>query len=61
MCYLTFTDERTSSAVAVAAAARGILFKRTAYNFMSLAHADVLVDDILARLDSALEAVSRTC
>jgi glutamate-1-semialdehyde aminotransferase len=61
MCYLTFADERVSSAVAVACAARGLLFKRAAYNFMSLAHTDEMVDDVVGRLESALEAVSRTC
>jgi glutamate-1-semialdehyde 2,1-aminomutase len=61
MCYLTFADEPVSSAVALTAARRGLLFKRTGYNFMSLAHTDEVVDEILARLESALDAVNRTC
>src|SRR5207248_4880973 len=61
MCYLQFADEATSSAVALTAAHRGLLFKRTAYNFMSLAHSDSIVDEILARLESALDSVNRTC
>ncbi|MBI4503498.1 MAG: aminotransferase class III-fold pyridoxal phosphate-dependent enzyme [Gemmatimonadetes bacterium] len=61
MCYLEFTDEATSSAVALTAAHRGLLLKRTAYNFMSFAHSDQVVDEILVRLESALDAVNRTC
>jgi glutamate-1-semialdehyde 2,1-aminomutase len=61
MCYLTFADEQVSSAVALTAARRGLLFKRSAYNFMSLAHTDETVDEILVRLESALDAVNRTC
>jgi glutamate-1-semialdehyde 2,1-aminomutase len=61
MCYLQFNDEQISSAVALSAARAGLLFKRSAYNFMSLAHTDDLVDEILARLESALDTVNRTC
>ena len=49
------------AAVAQAAAHKGLLFKRTAYNFMSLAHTEELVDEILIRLASALEAVDLAC
>jgi len=61
MCYLQFTDEQISSAVALSAARGGLLFKRSAYNFMSLAHTDDLVDEVVARLESALDTVNRTC
>lgn len=61
MCYLTFRDDAASAAVAQACAARGLLFKRTAYNFMSYAHTDDVIDEILARLESALDAVTRAC
>jgi glutamate-1-semialdehyde 2,1-aminomutase len=61
MCYLEFHDEPISSAVALSAARGGLLFKRTAYNFMSLAHTNELVSEILTRLESALDAVNRTC
>ena len=61
MCHLEFVDDLVSAGVAVAAARRGLLFKRSAYNFMSLAHTDALVDEILGRLDAALEDVNRTC
>jgi glutamate-1-semialdehyde 2,1-aminomutase len=61
MCYLEFTDEPISSAVALTAARQGLLFKRSAYNFMSLAHTDELVGEILVRLESALDVVNRTC
>ena len=61
MCYLQYADPQMSALVAVGAAARGVLFKRTAYNFVSLAHSDDLVDDVLERLDSAVEEVERKC
>jgi len=46
-----------SIAVALGAAARGLLFKRTAYNFVSLAHDEGTVDRALAMLHEALRAV----
>ncbi len=61
MCYVTWRDEAVSSAVALTASQRGLLFKRTAYNFMSLAHTEETVNEILVRLESALDGVNRTC
>lgn len=61
MCYLETSDEHTSSAIAVQAAGRGLLFKRTAYNYVSLAHTDPVIDDVLDRLAGALDNVERTC
>ncbi len=38
MCHLRFQDESVGALVARGAARRGVLFKRTGYNFVSLAH-----------------------
>jgi len=56
MCFLQYTDETVSRAVAAACARSGLLFKRSAYNFVSLAHHDSTVDHSLALLDEALSA-----
>lgn len=61
MCYLQFVDSEASARVARAAAARGVLFKRTAYNFVSLAHNNAAVQAVLDRLDEALGEVAATC
>lgn len=61
MCYLAFTDEGQSAAVAARAAHHGLLFKRSAYNFVSLAHTDGDVDAVLERLGQALNDVERAC
>jgi glutamate-1-semialdehyde 2,1-aminomutase len=58
MCCLRFHDERHGAAVAVAAARRGLLFKRSAYNFVSLAHDDAAIDAALEILGSALDEVA---
>lgn len=54
MCYLRFRDERSSRLVAQGCARRGLLFKRTAYNFVSLAHDAAAVDRGLEILAAAL-------
>ena len=59
MCCLQFHDETAGAALAVAAARRGLLFKRSAYNFVSLAHDDAAVDHALAILAEALEELGR--
>jgi glutamate-1-semialdehyde 2,1-aminomutase len=56
MCFLHFASEELSSRVAVECARRGLLFKRTAYNFVSYAHAESDVDQALATLGEALKA-----
>jgi acetylornithine/succinyldiaminopimelate/putrescine aminotransferase len=38
MCFCRFRNEPQGPALAQAAARRGLLFKRSAYNFVSLAH-----------------------
>ena len=59
MCFLHYTTEDLSRAVALGCAKRGLLFKRTAYNFVSLAHDEGAVDRALAVLDTVLRSVNR--
>lgn len=54
MCYLRFADERTSQRVAQGCARRGLLFKRNAYNFVTLAHTNADVLQALGILDAVL-------
>jgi glutamate-1-semialdehyde 2,1-aminomutase len=57
MCFLQFRGEAASRGVAAAAARRGLLFKRSAYNFVSLAHDEIIVDRTLELLEEALSTV----
>jgi glutamate-1-semialdehyde 2,1-aminomutase len=57
MCFLQYPDEAVSRSVAAACARSGLLFKRSAYNFVSLAHHDAIVDHSIELLDEALSAV----
>jgi len=57
MCFLHYATEDLSRAVALQAAQRGVLFKRTAYNFVSLAHDEGTVDRALDMLHEALRAI----
>ena len=57
MCFLHYATEDLSRAVASQAAAGGLLFKRTAYNFVSQAHDEGTVDRALAMLQDALRAI----
>lgn len=59
MCCLVFHEDQTGGALAVAAARGGLLFKRSAYNFVSLAHDDAAVDRALGVLEEGLEVVER--
>ncbi len=61
MCYLEFRDDELSGKVALQAARRGLLWRRTAYNFVSLAHTEEVVRDALHRLEAALQEVEATC
>jgi glutamate-1-semialdehyde 2,1-aminomutase len=54
MCYLRFRNEADATRVARAVAARGILFKRNAYNFVSLAHQPADVDRALEALTEVI-------
>jgi glutamate-1-semialdehyde 2,1-aminomutase len=57
MCFLQYATEEKAHAVALAAAKQGVLFKRTAYNFVSLAHDDAVVAKTLEILDAVLRDV----
>ena len=57
MCFLHYATEELSQRAALAAAQRGLLFKRTAYNFVSLAHDDATVDKTLEILDEVLRSL----
>jgi glutamate-1-semialdehyde 2,1-aminomutase len=59
MCFLQYADETVSRAVTAACAHSGLLFKRSAYNFVSLAHQDLVVDRSLELLAEALSAVAK--
>jgi glutamate-1-semialdehyde aminotransferase len=59
MCFLRFTSEEAGIRVARMAAERGLLFKRTAYNFVSLAHDPGAIARGMGLLETALEATRR--
>jgi glutamate-1-semialdehyde aminotransferase len=59
MCFLHFAHEDMSRAVARGCAARGLLFKRTAYNFVSLSHDDATVDRTVGLLEEVLDGLAR--
>jgi glutamate-1-semialdehyde 2,1-aminomutase len=59
MCFLQYGDEAVSRAVTAACAHAGLLFKRSAYNFVSLAHQDSIVDASLEQLREALSTVAK--
>jgi glutamate-1-semialdehyde 2,1-aminomutase len=58
LCYLRFADEAASQQVARAAARHGLIFKRTAYNFVSLAHDVAAVDRALGILGTVLDELA---
>ena len=57
MCFLHYATEDLAHRAALEAAKRGLLFKRTAYNFVSLAHDAATVDRSLEILDAALHVI----
>lgn len=59
MCFLQYGDEAVSRAVTAACAQNGLLFKRSAYNFVSLAHQETEIDRTLGLLREALSAVAK--
>jgi glutamate-1-semialdehyde 2,1-aminomutase len=61
MCYLEFRTPELSTAVAQAAARQGLLLKRTAYNYVSLAHSEETLTSVFDRLDRAMEGIAGTC
>jgi glutamate-1-semialdehyde 2,1-aminomutase len=60
MCFFQYTDEAASRSVTAACASMGLLFKRSAYNYVSLAHGEAEIDRSLALLDEALSMVAKT-
>lgn len=54
MCYLRYHDEEFSQRVAQGSARKGLLFKRNAYNFVSLAHDEAILDRALQILLESL-------
>jgi glutamate-1-semialdehyde 2,1-aminomutase len=54
MCFLQFADDAVSRAVVRGAADRGLLFKRSAYNFVSLAHTEPVIDRALSVLEDVM-------
>ena len=56
MCFFHYLNEDVSRAVAAGCARRGLLFKRTAYNFVSLAHGAADVAFTLGVLDDVLKS-----
>jgi len=54
MCFLKYRNEETGIQLARRAAERGVLFKRSAYNFVSLAHDGGLVERGLEALEESL-------
>jgi glutamate-1-semialdehyde 2,1-aminomutase len=59
MCFLHYGDNSVSHAVTAACAQSGLLFKRSAYNFVSLAHTEPVIDRSLEQLNEALSAVAK--
>jgi glutamate-1-semialdehyde 2,1-aminomutase len=59
MCYLTFGDAGTGWQLAQRMAERSVIWKPTAYNFVSLAHTEDDVDGALTRLDETLGDLNR--
>ena len=59
MCFCRFREDQQGPAVARAAAQRGLLFKRSAYNFVSLAHGEGDIAASLAILAEAADEVAR--
>jgi glutamate-1-semialdehyde 2,1-aminomutase len=60
MCFLQYTDEAVSRAVTAGSARSGLLFKRSAYNFVSLAHDEAAIDRTLALLGETLSTVAKS-
>lgn len=57
MCCLEFHHPAAGAALAVQAARRGVLFKRSPYNFVSLAHDEAIIARALGALDESLRGL----
>jgi len=60
MCHVRFVSESVGALVARFAASRGLLWKRTAYNFVSLAHDDTAIGLAIEVLDASCKEVTRS-
>lgn len=60
MCFLHWASDGLSQKAAAACAARGLLFKRSAYNFVSLAHTEGTIDRTLGVLSEVVAEVRPT-
>ncbi len=58
MCFLRYADDRISEQVARGCARRGLLFKRNAYNFVSLAHTATDIREALGTLEVVLRELA---
>jgi glutamate-1-semialdehyde 2,1-aminomutase len=58
MCLLECRTDPLSARLALACAERGLLFKRSPYNFVSLAHDEATVDRTLGHLDDVLRTLA---
>jgi glutamate-1-semialdehyde aminotransferase len=58
MCYLQWASDEVSGRVARECARRGLLFKRNAYNFVSLAHEQKDIDSALGTLEGVMAELS---
>ena len=58
MCFLQLRDDHAAAAVAAGCARRGVLLKRTAYDFVSLAHDERIVGETLEVLDEVLRELA---
>jgi len=57
MCCLLFHDEATGARVAAESARRGLLFKRSPYNFVSMAHGEREIEQGIGVLGEVLEGL----
>jgi glutamate-1-semialdehyde 2,1-aminomutase len=60
-CYIRWRDEDTSKRIARGCASRGILFKRDAYNFVSTAHTDEALGEVLRTVETVAREIAQTC
>lgn len=58
MCWVRWRNEDLGRRVTLGMARRGVLLKRSAYNFASLAHGTVEVEQTLAMLDDVLAEIT---
>lgn len=58
-CYLQCNHEDASLRLGAGCSSRGLIFKRNAYNFVSLAHTEDVIDDVLQRVGEVVDMLSR--